>query len=486
MKQGIKKRTTQENKEIEALERISSSSYMVVLGNPLLNARYDLTAFQMKIFHFLVLNTDQTSAGFKVTKVKVSEVSQFLKTKTSDYLYNLLEKESRKLMKKEIFFEDERGWKVANILAQIEYHKKEGAFSFLFPPMLDAYLLQLKKNFTYIDVRNIVSMDSVYAIRFYGFCKEFERFGKFQFSVEEMRKMFNLENKYELYGLFKQKVIVKAQEELIKNSDLIFDFSEIKEGKKVVALQFVIRKNPDKTSAQLDISSNSTDFDAVDSQYEVIESNTQPNYESSTLLRLSGIVQVWGIDSSTIQNWLEQYPIEQVILGVEYVQAELEKEPKKIKNIPAYLKTIVSSTQLLERQKTLEEEKRVLKAVLKKSENEKRQLDLLKQQQDDFLHEVYKQKRKLVLASLQQNHQLYKNVLNSLNASVFSAIYYESYVSKVGTEISLESFLAYFNENTGFEAIVIATLEHDTNLNLFGHLVEQYADQAKALGLSYF
>ena len=88
--------------------------------------------------------------------------------------------------------------------------------------------------------------------------------------------------------------------------------------------------------------------------------------------------------------------------------------------------------------------------------------------------------------SLQQNHQLYENVLNSLNASVFSAIYYESYVSKVGTEISLESFLAYFNENTGFEAIVIATLEHDTNLNLFGHLVEQYADQAKALGLSYF
>jgi plasmid replication initiation protein len=98
--------------------------------------------------------------------------------------------------------------------------------------MLDAYLLQLKKNFTYIDVRNIVSMDSVYAIRFYGFCKEFERFGKFQFTVEEMRRMFNLENKYELYGLFKQKVVVKAQEELIKNSDLIFDFNEIKEGKK--------------------------------------------------------------------------------------------------------------------------------------------------------------------------------------------------------------------------------------------------------------
>jgi hypothetical protein len=55
---------------------------------------------------------------------------------------------------------------------------------------------------------------------------------------------------------------------------------------------------------------------------------------------------------------------------------------------------------LVERQKAVEEEKRVLKAVLKKSENEKLQLEQLKQQQDDFLHEVYKQKKKLVLEVL--------------------------------------------------------------------------------------
>jgi plasmid replication initiation protein len=172
-------------------------------------------------------------------------------------------------------------------------------------------------------------MDSVYAIRFYGFCKEFERFGKFQFTVEEMRRMFNLENKYELYGLFKQKVVVKAQDELIKNSDLIFDFNEIKEGKKVVALQFVIRKNPHKTQAQLEIETTPTSQEAEDSHFEVLESNTQPNFESSTLLRLSGIVQVWGIDSSTIQNWLEQYPIEQVILGWNMCKQNWKKNPRK-------------------------------------------------------------------------------------------------------------------------------------------------------------
>jgi hypothetical protein len=63
-----------------------------------------------------VLNTKQTADGFSVTKVKVSEVSNFLSTKTSGYLYTLLEKESRKLMRKEIYLEAENSWKVANIL----------------------------------------------------------------------------------------------------------------------------------------------------------------------------------------------------------------------------------------------------------------------------------------------------------------------------------------------------------------------------------
>lgn len=81
----------------------------------------------------------------KTNRIFRIDVRQFFKTKTSDYLYNLLEKDSRKLMKKETFLEDENSWKVANILAQIEYHKKEGVFSFMFPPMLSNYLLQLKK-----------------------------------------------------------------------------------------------------------------------------------------------------------------------------------------------------------------------------------------------------------------------------------------------------------------------------------------------------
>jgi hypothetical protein len=475
-----------DKKGIDALERISSSSYMIVLGNPLLNAKFDLTAFQMKIFHFLVLNTKQTAEGFSVTKVKVSEVSNFLKTKTSDYLYNLLEKESRKLMKKEIYLEDENSWKVANILAQIEYHKKEGAFSFMFPPMLSNYLLQLKKNFTYIDVRNIVSMDSIYAIRFYGFCKEFERFGKFQFSVDEIRKMFNLENKYEMYGLFKQKVIVKAQEELVKNSDLIFIFKEIKEGKKVVALQFQIEKNISKTKNQLEIDNRSLETLLEDAPFEIVESIPNANAIEIIIKQLFEKLTPWSISISTINEWVEKYPVIQVELGVDYVLAEVKKDKNKIKNVPAYLSKIISSSQLMDKHLQIEEEKNVVKAMLKKNNEEKLNIEQQKQIQNEFLERLYQEKKALAESILNQNLILYKRVLDVLGGSLYSSIYYDNYLTKVGTAISKETFLAYFRENTGFEAIVITTLETFKDIDIFKEHQKKYKAEATKLGLSYY
>lgn len=486
MKKDNNKESLVDKKGIDALEKISSSSYMIVLGNPLLNAKFDLTAFQMKIFYFLVLNTKQTAEGFSVTKVKVSEVSQFLKAKTSDYLYNLLEKESRKLMKKEIYLEDENSWKVANILSQIEYHKKEGAFSFLFPPMLSNYLLQLKKNFTYIDVRNLVSMDSIYAIRFYGFCKEFERFGKFQFTVNEMRKMFNLENKYEMYGLFKQKVIIKAQEELIKNSDLIFTFKEVKDGKKVVSLQFKIEKNIIKSSQQLEIDDRNIVPILDDAPFEVIETITNPSAFEAIEEKLFEKLNALAISKATISQWLEKYPVLQVELGVEYVLSEIKKDKSKIKNIPAYLSKIIASSQLVDRHLQVEEEKKVVKAMLKKNNDEKLHIEQQKQLQKEFLEEVYQEKRIEVDKILNDHLTIYKRVLDVLAGSLYSSIYYDNYLTKVGTEISKETFLAFFRENTGFETIVITTLESFKDIEVFKEIQKKYKAQATKLGLSYY
>ncbi len=474
----------EQTESLEALEMISNSSYMIVIGNPLLNAKFDLTAFQMKLFHFLVLNTNQSLEGFTVTKVKVSEVAEFLKNKTSDYLYDLLEKESRKLLKKEIYWEDEHSWKAAHILAQIEYHKKEGAFSFMFPPMLGTHLLRLKKNFTYIDVRNIVSMDSVYAIRFYSFCKEFERFGRFQFTIDEMRKMFNLQDKYELYGLFKQKVIVKAQQELIKNSDIIFDFDEIKDGRKVVALLFTIKKNKNKPRINDLVMASDEGRTIEEAAYELIEMPVE-NAINQKIQQWHETLQVHQVSLSLLTDWISKYPIEQIELGINYVLEEIKKG-KNIKSVPAYLSTMVATNQLVtaqqqtakQNQEKLEEKQR--KQSLVKQEEQR------KQAQETFLQQVYLEKKNAVMDVLKNHPTLFEQIVGVLQQSFFTQMYVDKYIEKYGNVLTLENFLTYFKEDTGFETVVVATVESQMNLGEIITIKQKYAQEAQQLGLKYY
>lgn len=52
-------------------------------------------------------------------------------------------------------------------------------------------------------------------MRFYEICKEKERIGTFEFEVDKLKRMFNIEHKYKNYFDFKMKVVVQAQNELI-------------------------------------------------------------------------------------------------------------------------------------------------------------------------------------------------------------------------------------------------------------------------------
>lgn len=59
-------------------------------------------------------------------------------------------------------------------------------------------------------------------------------------AVDELRDILKLSDAYNHYGNFKARVILQAQRELKENTDLSFDFTEIKSGRKVSHLIFKI------------------------------------------------------------------------------------------------------------------------------------------------------------------------------------------------------------------------------------------------------
>jgi plasmid replication initiation protein len=126
-------------------------------------------------------------------------------------------------------------------------------------------LLQLQKNFTAYDLRNVVKL-GVYSVRIYEILKQYESIGSRTLMIGEMKTMFDLKHEYQKYNDFFRWVIKPSEDEINNYTDLlILNIEKQKEGKKVVSLRFKFRK---KTDAELSRMTGSafrdTSFDEVE------------------------------------------------------------------------------------------------------------------------------------------------------------------------------------------------------------------------------
>jgi hypothetical protein len=119
-----------------------------------------------------------------------------------------------------------------------------GEIQFSFSESLKPYLLQLKEKFTEYRYYNIIQIKSSYSIRIYELLKQYEKIRRRKFKVDELREILGIEEgKYSNYADFKRKVILTAEKELFKKTDIYFTFKEKKKGKKVDELEFIIYRN---------------------------------------------------------------------------------------------------------------------------------------------------------------------------------------------------------------------------------------------------
>lgn len=450
----------EDDKRIKALQAISKDPYRLIKTNPIINARYEITAIQMKVFLKVIASIDQSSDVAPEINISVKEFQEFVGGKAKN-IHAYLEDELTKLRKKDIYYEDERIKLEANFFSSVIYHKKEGYFTFEFSKNIKPFLLQIKENFTVLDIRNILFLDSVYAIRFYEFCKEYERFKGFELDVEDLKERFGIADKYKNYFDFKLKVLNRARSELMKNSELYFDFEEIKEGRKVVRLKFTIINNKKKLQRQ---------------------NEEQHSQVVTEIIRLVGS----SVSENVILAWFKKYPEEQIRRGVHYT---LEQQKKGlVKDLAKYVQTMVATPDLFDPEEEQRIKKKKIQAVKKQE-----QLELaLQRDKENELNKLkaklYQEKKQLVIDMLQKDpsfhttilHMLREDVRKTKNPITQSAL--QSYTPMTGDrEGSQEEFVENFNQGGNFTGYAVSrTLI--LNPELFNNLIGEYQVKAVALG----
>lgn len=227
---------------------------LIKKSNQLIEARYKFDVWETRFFLSVLSQIRREDMDLEVYRIWYRDVVRSFGLK-SNQSYDLLREAAKRLMQKSFFVNYEK----EGVEREVQYHilrkidyMKEGEedkgvenqeyVDVTVEQEMKPLLLQLQRNFTAYDLRNVRKLGA-YPVRVYELLKQYENLGERTIYIEEMKRMFELTTEYPRFPNFFQKVIKPAVREINLHTDLtVSDIEYVKEGKRVVALRFVIRR----------------------------------------------------------------------------------------------------------------------------------------------------------------------------------------------------------------------------------------------------
>lgn len=369
-----------------------------------------------------------------------------------------------------------------------------------FHPKLKPYLLDLQREYLTVDIRNITEIQSHYSVKLYFVLKHQQRLGnkKVRYEVSRLRQILAIEeHEYPLYGSFKQKVFQKGIEDINKYTDLeITKIEEHKQVRSVVAITFHLapkerqlevkvskpQRQVLKSSGGKVIVTNSViEPQADDTAVEVLPK------QNKLFEEIYKQVEKYNVSKTTVHAWINEFPKEQIMLGINYVLEKI-RVGEKIENIGGYINQMVRMTTLYDSYKEEKQKKEASSQKISVETNfksEKAELDKLKAK----FNEIYfNAKNEFYLGLLTDNvlNQITK-YLTEENArekpSLVISMSYEQLMKVSGGNIDKNTFTKAINE-AGFTFMAFVSDWFDTNFpDEVTKFKKQFEVEASKLGI---
>ena len=220
---------------------MSKQDKTIIKGNALLESRYKFSLLEMKLTLSVLAQIKRKDEAFKEYRVYVDDIKDLIQTKGDIYTY--MKDVCRRLKGKNVEIETETGHLQTSYFSDIETYKGRGYIDFSISEKMKPYLLQLKSEFTVYDIRNILRCKSVASIRIYQLMKQYEKLGERTIEIKTLKHILGFtETQYTRWSNFKVRIIDAAKKELMKYSDLYFDYTINKKGHFVHSITFHIKK----------------------------------------------------------------------------------------------------------------------------------------------------------------------------------------------------------------------------------------------------
>lgn len=221
------------------------SGKVVVQHNALVNARFDLSTVEMRLFMAMLSRIGRDDNEFREMRIPLTEVVALSGRRPSAKDYQQVAGMCDQLVSRILHIErpqegrrrrERKGSAAATpdfdkipLMAYAKYRGEEGALRVRFNDEIMPYLLQLHHNFTKAQVVQLLKLKSPHSYRIYWLLKEYATFGSRTLEVEELKSILSLEGQYKQFPLFRLRVLERAREELAQ-TDLPFNYDLLRDG----------------------------------------------------------------------------------------------------------------------------------------------------------------------------------------------------------------------------------------------------------------
>lgn len=243
----------------------------VVKANDLVVARYKLTTVEQKIVILLISEIDFQDDSFKEYFITTSNLMNVLGIHDGGGDYKFIANTVDSLMSRVLHIPFKNGdWYKSHWVSSAHYEAEKGGITFCLDEKLKPYLLKLKESFVKYDRRQVLSLSSVYSIRFYEFMVKYRKLGSFRVTLKELKAVLEATGKsYNKYDNFKMRVLEPARLELEEKTDIRFTYKKVTRQKRIVEIDFEIFSNAKNANKQ-PVSETKPLFSGVPKEPEIV------------------------------------------------------------------------------------------------------------------------------------------------------------------------------------------------------------------------
>ena len=227
-------------------------------------------------------------------------------------------------------------------LEKLTYEDGNGLLKLSFSSSSIPLLQNLKMKYTSYFIDQIANFKSMYSIRIYEFAimeinKNNNNKHDFIINLNDLKERLAISDKYPRYFNFKKDILHKAQAEINTYSDLTIEYEEIKKGRAVESIKFIVKR---KDGCQRAKYKSSQEVEPTNNQ--LMGEKTQPTLPTAEEIAAHMILDDlkdrlirFGVAERVAYRLTENYSVERIENALKLIEKDYDK--KNINNPAAFL-----------------------------------------------------------------------------------------------------------------------------------------------------